>query len=56
MTLAATVVLFFASFIVCFECCGSRRRRRDTETAYVGNGYAANGSSRGPWWRRNNKY
>ncbi|GFZ44487.1 hypothetical protein JCM24511_02209 [Saitozyma sp. JCM 24511] len=50
LTLAATVVLFFASFIVCFECFGSRRRNRDQQ--YVGNGYA----SSGPWWRRNNKY
>lgn len=37
MVLAATVILFFASFVACFECCGSFRRRK-SDPNYVGNG------------------
>ena len=61
MTVAATVVLFFASFIVCFECFGSRRRTRtDRNAAYAPNGYVGNqpgmegnAAYRKHWWSRN---
>lgn len=43
LTLAATILLFFSSFVVCFGMCSSRRnKRRDriaNESAPVGNGY-----------------
>ncbi|WVQ94619.1 hypothetical protein IAU59_001699 [Kwoniella sp. CBS 9459] len=38
LTLAATVILFFSTFIVCFETCTARRRTRDKEVGYAGNG------------------
>ncbi len=61
LTLAATVILIFAGFIVCFECFGSRRRTRaDRNGAYAHNGYVGNqmgdsgmGLEKRRWWRRN---
>ncbi|WWD22633.1 hypothetical protein CI109_107126 [Kwoniella shandongensis] len=40
LTLAATIVLFFSTFVVCFSCCTNRRRSRDRE---LGGGYASGG-------------
>ncbi|WVR03113.1 hypothetical protein IAU60_000103 [Kwoniella sp. DSM 27419] len=46
LTLAATVILFFSTFIVCFETCTARRRdrRRDREASggYASGGYVGN--------------
>ncbi|TYJ53815.1 hypothetical protein B9479_005576 [Cryptococcus floricola] len=51
LTLAATVVLFFSTFIVCFSCCTNRTRsRRDTE--YAQPPMAQNGFERRRWWNR----
>ena len=61
LTLAATVILFFASFASCFECCAGRRRTRDKEVGYGynPNGYVGNQPGTAPvagrrrWWSRN---
>ncbi|KAK4685952.1 hypothetical protein P7C73_g4180, partial [Tremellales sp. Uapishka_1] len=66
LTLAATVILFFASIIVCCGCFTGRRHKRNSEkgydqTGYVGNGYngaqmgggAPAGAGGRRWYRRN---
>lgn len=50
MTLAATIALFIASFVVCLGCCSSRRKDR------VGNGYAEGNGYRTRWYQRGPKY
>jgi len=68
LTLAATIVLFFAGFVVCFECFGHRSRSRNATGAgtagagYGGydNGYVGNqpmeqvgyAPRREHWWNR----
>ncbi|WWC57539.1 uncharacterized protein I303_100071 [Kwoniella dejecticola CBS 10117] len=44
LTLAATIILFFSTFVVCFETCTNRRnsRNRDRETGYASGGYIGN--------------
>jgi hypothetical protein len=50
MTLAATVSLFIASFVVCFGVCSGRRKDR------VGNGYADGPGYNARWYQRGPKY
>lgn len=52
MTLAATVSLFIASFVVCFGVCSSRRKERNR----VGNGYADGPGYNARWYQRGPKY
>ncbi|CAD6589718.1 MAG: hypothetical protein TREMPRED_005484 [Tremellales sp. Tagirdzhanova-0007] len=59
LTLAGTIVLLFASFIVFFECCSGNRRRsradrdgRYNQKGYVGN-QAGTGYGKKRWWSRN---
>ncbi|KAL0242363.1 hypothetical protein I308_105992 [Cryptococcus tetragattii IND107] len=45
LVLAATIILFFSTFVVCFSCCTNRRRVRDRE-------YQAAPMRQGRWWHR----
>ncbi|OWZ26302.1 hypothetical protein C356_07027 [Cryptococcus neoformans c45] len=45
LVLAATIILFFSTFVVCFSCCTNRRRMRDRE-------YQAAPMTERKWWRR----
>lgn len=45
LVLAATIILFFSTFVVCFSCCTNRRRVRDRE-------YQAGPMSEKRWWHR----
>ena len=66
MTLAATIILFFAIFIVFFSCCtGMRNKKREHSNGYNNGGYVGNaGPEMGyatsrPWYSRftnRNKY
>ncbi|WWD06387.1 hypothetical protein V865_004477 [Kwoniella europaea PYCC6329] len=59
LTLAATIILFFSTFIVCFETCTHRRRRsKDVNRAY-NEPYAGNGGyvgNQGPMMAQNGGY
>ena len=53
--LAAMIVLFFATFIVLFSCCSSRRTNRTNRTSKIDGAYA-NGTTtrRRHFWQRSN--
>ncbi|KAK8844813.1 hypothetical protein IAR55_006663 [Kwoniella newhampshirensis] len=62
LTLAATIILFFSTFVVCFSCCTNRRRSRDREVGYASGGYVGNqmgqadyapATGRQRFWNRN---
>ncbi|WVN87614.1 uncharacterized protein L203_102797 [Cryptococcus depauperatus CBS 7841] len=50
LTLAATIILFFSTFIVCFSCCTNRRRVRDRE--YAPPMTQTSGYQKRRWWKR----
>ncbi|WVQ82828.1 hypothetical protein IAT38_004960 [Cryptococcus sp. DSM 104549] len=55
LTLAATVILFFSTFVVCFSCCTNRRARRSDREVGYGTGPTmgqTQGYQKRHWWNR----